>query len=83
MTKNVIIGTLVLLVAFFATYASIKANEAEKERAIAEANLELAEQHRAAAEEAEKVATEQAAKAIDLNKLVVDTQKALDKCQGK
>lgn len=64
MKKNIIIGILILLVAFFAVLSKIKSTEAEKAQTEAMANLELAEMHRLAAEEQEQMTTKLAADAI-------------------
>ncbi len=80
MIKNIVIGVLVILLAFFVTYSFIKAKEAEKNAAEALAQKALAEKHLMIAQEAEQNAVEHAAMAqVEVKK----AKEALADCQGR
>lgn len=81
MTKNIIIGILVLVSAFFIVLSNIKAEEAEKQTLAAEVSLRKAEENEAKAREQEQKATEAAAKALIEQRKTENLQAQLDKCK--
>ncbi|MCV9387114.1 hypothetical protein [Reichenbachiella ulvae] len=87
MKKNIIIVLLALITVFFVVLSNIKAEEADKYKTMAEANLKLAKQSEQKALEQEELATMKAAEArVEARRAeeaVRKAEKALLECQGK
>ncbi|MEO9964703.1 MAG: hypothetical protein ABJF11_02875 [Reichenbachiella sp.] len=81
MIKNILIGFLILVSAFFIVFANIKANEAEKSAMQAQLNLELAIENEAKAKAQEQKAVEAAAMARIAERKAIDLAKLLEECE--
>ncbi|MEO9805774.1 MAG: hypothetical protein ABJF04_21130 [Reichenbachiella sp.] len=78
MIKNIIIGVLSLLIIFFAVFAKIKADEAEKQTMSAKVNLEYAQKNLDMAKADQQQVLEVA---VQASKRVKELEQQLEECK--